>query len=137
MPINSRQKGARGERLWRDELREQGFKARRGQQFAGGTDSPDVICTELDHLHFEVKVVEALNLRDAVDQACRDAGSKTPVVAHKRNNSPWLVTMLAADWFKLVKGLLHPDPLGRAGVVVPSGASQPVDPVDGLVPHGG
>lgn len=45
--INSRQKGKRGERLWRDQLREQGFTARRGQQYAGGIESPDVICEEL------------------------------------------------------------------------------------------
>ncbi len=105
MPINSRQKGARGERAWRDELRAQGFTARRGQQFSGSPDSPDVICEELPY-HFEVKCVEALNLRDAVEQARRDAGTKTPIVAHKRNNSPWLITMLADDWFRVLKGLL-------------------------------
>ena len=110
MPINSRQKGARGERLWRDELRAHGYIARRGQQFSGSPDSPDVVCDSLPY-HFEVKVVEALNLRDAVEQAVRDAGVKTPVVAHKRNHSPWLVTMLAEDWFKLVAQ--HPD--GRFG----------------------
>ena len=58
--MNSRQKGARGERMWRDELREAGFTARRGQQFAGGTDSPDVICEELNNLHMEVKFVQSL-----------------------------------------------------------------------------
>ena len=45
--INSRAKGARGERQWRDELRAQGYTDKRGQQFAGGQDSPDVICEEL------------------------------------------------------------------------------------------
>ena len=60
--MNSRAKGARGERLWRDELRKEGFTARRGQQFAGGTDSPDVICEELKWLHQEVKFVQNLSL---------------------------------------------------------------------------
>jgi hypothetical protein len=36
--INSRQKGARGERQWRDELRAHGYDARRGQQFSGSPD---------------------------------------------------------------------------------------------------
>ena len=33
--MNSREKGKRGERQWRDELRANGYMARRGQQFAG------------------------------------------------------------------------------------------------------
>ncbi len=99
--MNSRQKGARGEREWRDQLREQGYQARRGQQFSGSPDSPDVI-SDLP-FHFEVKRVEKLNLQDAVDQATRDAGGKPWVVAHRRNDHPWLVTMRADEWFKLVR----------------------------------
>lgn len=99
--MNSRQKGARGEREWRDQLREQGYQARRGQQFSGSPDSPDVI-SDLP-FHFEVKRVEKLNLQDAVDQAARDSGGKPWVVAHRRNDHPWLVTMRADEWFKLVR----------------------------------
>jgi hypothetical protein len=51
--MNSREKGKRGERQWRDELREQGFAARRGQQFSGGAESPDVVCDSLPWMHFE------------------------------------------------------------------------------------
>jgi Holliday junction resolvase len=102
--MNQRQKGARGERLWRDELREAGFTARRGQQFAGGTDSPDVICEELNGLHMEVKFVEALNLQKATEQAIRDAGPRKEwIVAHKRSRTPWLVTMSGELFFKLLK----------------------------------
>ena len=103
MPINSRAKGARGERLWRDELREAGFTARRGQQFAGGTDSPDVLCEELKNLHMEVKFVESLNLTAAVEQAERDADGKPWIVAHKKNRTPWLVTMTRDTFFKLLR----------------------------------
>lgn len=102
--MNQRQKGARGERMWRDQLREAGFTARRGQQFAGGTDSPDVICDELKGLHMEVKFVEALNLQKATEQAIRDAGlAKEWIVAHKRNRTPWLVTMSSELFFKLLR----------------------------------
>lgn len=102
--MNQRQKGARGERMWRDELRAAGFTARRGQQFAGGTDSPDVICEELKNLHMEVKFVEALNLQKATEQAIRDAGPRKEwIVAHKRNRTPWLVTMNSELFFKLLK----------------------------------
>jgi Holliday junction resolvase len=101
--MNSKQKGARGERLWRDQLREAGFTARRGQQFAGGTDSPDVICEDLAGLHFEVKFVESLNLGNAVAQAERDAGKKRWAVAHKRSRTPWLVTVSAETFFALLR----------------------------------
>lgn len=103
MPINSRAKGCRGERLWRDELRAAGFTARRGQQFAGGTDSPDVICEELKNLHQEVKFVENLNLIKATEQAERDGAGKPWIVAHKKTRTPWLVTMNAELFFKLLR----------------------------------
>ena len=102
--MNQRQKGARGERMWRDELRAAGFTARRGQQFAGGTDSPDVICEELSNIHFEVKCVQALNLETAIAQASRDAGDKKDwVVAHKKDRKPWRVTMSPELFFKLLR----------------------------------
>ena len=71
--MNSRQKGARGERQWRDELRAQGYAARRGQQFSGSSDSPDVVCPALPWIHFEVKAVERLNIEEAMEQARRDS----------------------------------------------------------------
>lgn len=113
--INSRSKGARGERMWRDELRAAGFTARRGQQFAGGTDSPDVICSELAGLHQEVKFVESLNLEKACKQADRDRGVKPYIIAHKKSRSCWKVTMEAHFFFALLrdgmdacKGEYHP-----------------------------
>lgn len=100
---NSRAKGCRGEREWRDQLREAGFHARRGQQFSGGTDSPDVICPSLPSIHFEVKRTEALSIYTAMSQACDDAGSKMPVVAHKRNNRQWLVILTAKDFLNILR----------------------------------
>ena len=110
--MNSREKGKRGERQWRDELRANGYMARRGQQFSGSPDSPDVICDELSWLHFEVKAVERLNIEDAMDQARRDAGAKTPVVAHRRSFRRWLVTMEAETFFEFLRGML---PMERTG----------------------
>ncbi len=107
--MNSREKGKRGERLWRDELRANGYHARRGQQHAGGPESPDVICDELGGIHFEVKAVERLNIEDAMEQARRDCATKTPVVSHKRNHRPWLVTMHAEFFFRLLHGELPPE----------------------------
>lgn len=100
--MNSCQKGKSGERAWRDELVSHGYSARRGQQFSGSPDSPDVVCSDLPGFHFEVKVVQRINVNAAMAQAVADAAEKTPVVAHKRNRGDWLVTMLASDWFEMV-----------------------------------
>jgi Holliday junction resolvase len=110
--MNSREKGKRGERQWRDELRANGYMARRGQQFSGSPDSPDVICDELSWLHFEVKAVERLNIEDAMDQARRDAGAKTPVVAHRRSFRRWLVTMDGETFFHFLRGTLPRESTG-------------------------
>ena len=129
--MNSREKGKRGERQWRDELRANGYAARRGQQFAGSADSPDVVCEQLRWIHFEVKAVERLNIEDAMEQARRDCQAqngkrerqttspgplspcgegndarmqKVPIVAHRRSFRPWLVTMTAETFFRLLRG---------------------------------
>jgi hypothetical protein len=36
-------------------------------------------------------------------QADNDAGSKIPVVAHKRNGAPWMVTMPAEAFFEILR----------------------------------
>ena len=49
--MNSREKGKRGERLWRDQLKLAGYpNSRRGQQFSGDESAPDVICEDLRSL---------------------------------------------------------------------------------------
>jgi len=109
--MNSRNKGKRGEREFAALLREHGFDARRGQQFAGGADSPDVVSDALAWLHVEVKRVQNLNLTDACAQAEGDcargapAGHRKPwIVAHRRNHAPWLITMRAETFFALLRG---------------------------------
>lgn len=100
--MNARDKGARGEREWRDQLRENGWDATRGQQFSGGAESPDVRCPGLN-IHWEVKRVEALNLANAVDQAQRDAKGKPWAVAHRKDRQPWLVTVSANTFFSVLR----------------------------------
>lgn len=107
--MNSREKGKRGERQWRDELRAAGYAARRGQQFSGSPSSPDVVCDALHWAHFEVKCVERLNIEDAMEQARRDGGTKVPLLAHKRNHRRWLVTMDAETFFQFLRGMLPPE----------------------------
>jgi hypothetical protein len=106
--MNSRNKGKVGEREFAALLRAEGFDARRGQQFAGGGDSPDVVSEALAWLHFEIKRVQRLNLIDACAQAECDCGGKPWVVAHRRNHAPWLVTMRAETFFQFLRGDLPP-----------------------------
>ena len=98
--MNVKQKGNRGEREFSELCRKHGHAgARRGQQFSGGDDSPDVV--GLDGYHVEVKRVERLNINEAMKQAIRDCqGKSIPIVAHRRNREQWLITMTADDWFK-------------------------------------
>lgn len=102
--MNSRNKGKVGEREFAAFLREHGFMARRGQQFAGGANSPDVVCDALAWLHIEVKRTQALNLTDACAQAEGDCGGKPWIVAHRRNYAPWLVTLTAEVFCEVLRG---------------------------------
>ena len=104
MAINSKEKGKRAEREVAALLREYGFtNAKRGQQYHGGTDSPDII-DALPKVHIEVKHVEKLNIIEAMAQADRDCGDKIPAVFHRRNRTPWLVTLHLDDFITLYKG---------------------------------
>lgn len=84
----SRQKGKRGEREAAAELAVVfACEARRGVQYQGGPESPDVVLEGVN-VHVEAKRVEALNLYAAVEQANNDAGGKIPLVWHRRNGKP-------------------------------------------------
>lgn len=100
--VNSREKGARGEREFAEFCKEQGYgESRRGQQYSG-IEGEDVV--GLPGIHVEVKRVEKLNIYDAMSQAIGDAKEgQLPVVAHRRNRHPWLITMRAEDWFELYR----------------------------------
>ena len=99
--MNSRDKGKRGELEFAAYLRERGFEARRGQQFSGGGDSPDVVHS-IPGVHLEVKRVEQFRLYDAVEQAVADAGDKMPVVVHRRNRGEWVAILHVDDLLELL-----------------------------------
>lgn len=101
MAINSKAKGKRAELEIAALLREYGFDARRGVQYHGGEDSPDVL--GLPGVHIEVKHVEKLNIIEAMAQADRDCGDNMPAVFHRRNRTPWLVTLHFNDFINLYK----------------------------------
>ena len=98
--INSREKGADGERELANILKEHGYECRRGQQFCGANGDADVI--GLDMVHIECKRVEKLNIEVAMKQSRSDAReNEMPVVVHRRNRRGWLVTMDLDNWLKM------------------------------------
>jgi len=102
--VNSRRKGVRGELEWAEFLRNQGIDARRGQQYSGSPGSPDVFSSVDEVIHWEVKRVEHLNLDKAMLKARGDAGDgRIPVVAHRKNNGEWLVSLPADAFLLFVK----------------------------------
>lgn len=110
--INSRQKGANGERELANILRQFGFESRRGQQFSGKNGDADVVGVPM--LHIECKRVEHLNLDSALEQSERDARAEfqrtgkiaVPVVIHRKNRTPWRITMNLVDFLDMFGDVL-------------------------------
>jgi hypothetical protein len=101
-----RDKGKRGERLWRDELRGHGFVAERaGYKQAhlggGGADVEDN-----SGWWPEVKFVESLNVRKSYEQAEKACPiGVPPYVAHKTSAKPWLATLAGSDFLRVLAEL--------------------------------
>ena len=104
--INSKAKGKNGELEFVKVCKEYGFDdCRRSQQYAGINNDADVV--GLPDVHIEVKRVERLNVDNAIEQALKDkAEDEMPIVAHRKNNKKWLITMTADDWFEIYKRYL-------------------------------
>lgn len=111
--MNSREKGKRGEREAAAYLRKHGFEARRGQQYSGSDNSPDVV-HNVPGVHLEVKRTERLILWKALAQAIEDSSEKIPVVMHKCNKTKkkddypkgeWIVVLMANDFLDMIKDL--------------------------------
>jgi hypothetical protein len=100
----SRQKGKRGEREAAAELAVVfACDARRGVQFQGGPDSPDVVLEGVN-VHVECKRTETLNVYKAIGQAKNDAPpSHVPVVWHRRNGRESVVIVETSRLVELVK----------------------------------
>ena len=107
MAINSKQKGARFERLLASKFREYGYTdSRRTAQYCGNTgDASDVV--GLPGIHVEAKHQEKMYLYDWMDQAKRDAEAggegNLPAVFHKKNHADILVTMRFEDFMEIYK----------------------------------
>ncbi len=103
----SRDKGKRGELEVAALLKAHGFDARRGQQFAGGPGSPDVVHS-MDGFHIEVKRTETFSLYDALAQSNADKKpGEDSVLFHRRNGKSWVVVMDAEAFLKLMREYVY------------------------------
>ena len=101
---NGKAKGVRVEREFVQFLTDLGLlSARRSSQYSAKLEGdPDIFCDELSKFHLEVKGRQDNGIYFWLEQAKLDSrGETTPMVAIKRNNKPWIVTMLAEDWVRL------------------------------------
>jgi hypothetical protein len=113
MAINSRRKGAAGEREFASYLREQGWqKARRSQQFAGNPEggSGDVVCGNFP-FHVEVKRCQQIKPEQWMAQAKGDAPEgKIPAVFFRRNGEKkWLAIIEADDLCEIARHIAPPN----------------------------
>ncbi len=91
--VNSRRKGKTGELDACKAIKEcLGVDARRGVQYCGTPDSPDIV-TSLEGVHFEVKRTEKVSLWEWIDQATKEAGDKIPVVLHRKSRREWVAVV--------------------------------------------
>ena len=98
MPLNSRAKGAVGERELADELVSRGLMARRTVQYCGHTgDASDVVVDGIG-LHLEVKRCERVRLAEWVDQAIRDSHQRPWCIFTRQSRRPWLVIQTIDQW---------------------------------------
>lgn len=104
----SKRKGKVGEREAAAELGEVlGVNARRGVQYHGGPDSPDVVLDGVG-IHVEAKRTETLSLYVAVDQAVGDApAGSVPIVWHRRNRRESLVVVRTSDLVRLAREVVR------------------------------
>lgn len=132
--IDGRAKGARGERsaaqAWAEALGLDPATCRRGQQFAGGTDSPDVV-HPLANIHLEVKRVERGNPYQWMEQAVRDAGGKIPLVLHRRNRQDWLAIVRLSDVQRLAAEIATQAEAVGGGAVSGSVPGEGLPPTEG------
>lgn len=100
----SRDKGKRFEREVSSLFREWGYEAHRTAQYKGKTgDAGDV--EGVPGIHIEAKHQERMHLYEWMEQSERDAAAEKagnlPIVIHKANNKPVLVSMKFEDWILL------------------------------------
>ena len=102
---NSRRKGAEGEREAAKKIRANSgpnCHARRGQQFSGSPDSPD-IADAMPGAHIECKRLKQIAAMRFMEQAVRDAGDNVPLVVMREDRGPWCLMLRLDDLMEFAR----------------------------------
>ena len=101
--INAKKKGNAGEREFSKKFNEIfGTELRRGQQYSGTAESADVV--GIEGLHLEIKRTQNINLTKIMEICEFDCeGKALPVIGHRKNFKPWLVTLKLSDLKKFME----------------------------------
>jgi Holliday junction resolvase len=111
MGKSQREKGKVGERDLCHTLNEVGLPGpefRRGRQYAGHPDAPDIVGGPAN-LHWECKRCERVQIKQWMAKAVEDAGDKLPVVAFRWNGGEWLACVRLADLKELAASIAGKD----------------------------
>lgn len=107
MPLNSRSKGAVGERELADELVRLGMLARRTVQYSGKSgDAADLVVDGLA-LHVECKRTEQIRMDKWLEQVSIDCHGKPWIICLRQNRRPWLVIQTLDQWAEDSTYALH------------------------------
>lgn len=100
----SREKGKRFELCVANLFKDWGYEAHRTAQYRGNTGQAGDV-EGVPGIHIEAKHQERMSLYDWMEQSENDARAEgkgnLPVVIHKANNKPVLVTMTFESWIQL------------------------------------
>lgn len=102
MGKSAQQKGRHAELELVRILTEKGYDSVKAGRVMSFGEVPDII--GLKNIHVEVKRVEKLDLYKALRQSQNDSerfSDGLPVVIHRTNRKPWVVSMSLSDWLEL------------------------------------
>lgn len=104
--INAKKKGNRGENLFAEFLRENGFKAYRDSASGASTHKSDIV-NGLDY-SMEIKTVKRINLQEAWRQVSRDSSMahNSPLLGihfDGMGEKEWIICLHSNDWIELEK----------------------------------
>lgn len=104
--MNSKKKGNRGENIFAEFLRDNGFKAYRDSASGASTHKSDIV-NGLDY-SMEIKTVKKIGLKEAWSQVKRDSSiaRNSPLLAIHFDGMPekeWIVCLHSNDWIELEK----------------------------------
>jgi Holliday junction resolvase len=104
--VNAKKKGNRGENVFAEFLRSNGFKAYKDSASGASTHKSDIV-NGLDY-SMEIKTVKKIGLKEAWKQVTRDSSlaRNAPLLAVHFDGMPdkeWLVCLHSNDWIELEK----------------------------------